>query len=190
MSSRKNLAALVGALLLAVVPVATVHADSQFDPLIVRALELTNAERQRNGLAPLAFSPELGQAAQAYSAAMASSECFAHTCGPISKMSDRIDNAGYIGWTSLAENIGMGYQTPDDVIAGWMDSDGHRSNMLSPRFTEIGIGVAKGGAQSSLYWTQNFGTRGTTLAPMISVPTHDADPESKSIELEVASEGE
>src|SRR5919109_1185606 len=77
------------------------------------------------------------------------------TAGPAH---DRDAVAGYTGWSAIGENIAAGYPTPEAVVAGWMSSPGHRANILSPNFTEIGIGLAQGGKYGS-YWTQDFGTR-------------------------------
>ena len=129
------------------------------DSFALRVLELTNAERQNAGLAPLTLNSELADSAQTYSEILASSGCFAHTCGPVPNFADRDGEAGYTDWTSIGENIAGGYPTPEAVVAGWMASPGHRENILSARFTESGIGVASGGGQSGMYWTQEFGTR-------------------------------
>jgi uncharacterized protein YkwD len=126
---------------------------------VARVLDLTNAERANAGLAPLALSPELQDAAQSYSQVLASSGCFAHTCGPVPDFVDRDAAAGYDGWTSIGENIAAGYPTPEDVVAGWMASPGHRANILSPNFTEIGIGLSAGAAPYGSFWTQEFGSR-------------------------------
>jgi uncharacterized protein YkwD len=126
----------------------------------LRVLELTNAERESAGLAPLTLNSKLADSAQGYSEVLASSGCFEHTCGPVPNFADRDGQAGYTDWTDIGENIAGGYATPEAVVAGWMASPGHRENILSPQFTEIGIGVASGGGPYGTYWTQEFGTRG------------------------------
>ncbi|MBV9132364.1 MAG: CAP domain-containing protein [Chloroflexi bacterium] len=125
----------------------------------LRVLELTNAERQSAGLTPLTLNSQLTDSAQTYSQVLASSGCFDHTCGPVPNFADRDGQAGYTGWSNLGENIAGGYSTPEAVVAGWMASPGHRENILSPEFTEIGIGIASGSGQFGTYWTQEFGTR-------------------------------
>jgi uncharacterized protein YkwD len=124
-----------------------------------RVLELTNAERQNAGLAPLELSPELEDSAQSYSQVLASSGCFDHTCGPVPNFADRDGQAGYTDWTDIAENIAAGFPTPEAVVESWMNSPGHRANILSPQFTEIGVGMTSGGGPYGTYWTQEFGTR-------------------------------
>lgn len=64
---------------------------------------------------------------------------------------DRLDMAEYEG-TAWGENIAWGYGTPEAVVAGWMSSDGHCSNIMAPHFTQIGVGYYQGS-----YWTQTFG---------------------------------
>ena len=134
-------------------------APSQNDTgYVARVLELTNHERQQVGLGPLGLSPELNDAAQNYSQVLASSGCFEHTCGPVPNFADRAGQSGYTGWSALGENIAAGYPTPEAVVAGWMNSPGHRANLLSPKYTEIGIGMVRGGGQFGMYWAQEFAT--------------------------------
>jgi uncharacterized protein YkwD len=125
-----------------------------------RVLDLTNAERQKVGLGPLSVSAELQDAAQSYSQVLASSGCFQHTCGAVPDFVQRDSQAGYSGWTALGENIAAGYPTPEAVVAGWMASPGHRANILSPNFTEMGVGVSSALTSLGTYWTQEFGARG------------------------------
>ncbi|MBV9601812.1 MAG: CAP domain-containing protein [Chloroflexi bacterium] len=129
------------------------------DSAVSRLLDLTNTERDRMGLTRLALSPALQLAAQSYTTVLASSDCFAHTCGPVPNVVDRDAVAGYAGWWSLGENLAGGYPTPEDVIAGWMASSEHRANILSANFTDIGIGVASGSGRLRVYWAEEFGTR-------------------------------
>jgi len=153
---RLVLAFCVGAMV-AILPI-NVAADEQ-SGFTAKVLDLTNAQRENAGLAPLSVSPELADAAQNYSQVLASGNCFAHTCGPLPNFADRDAQAGYDGWTTIGENIAGGYATPEQVVAQWMASPGHRDNILSPKFTEIGIGVAWGGGRYGTYWTQEFGSR-------------------------------
>jgi uncharacterized protein YkwD len=66
---------------------------------------------------------------------------------------------GYTGWSALGENIAGGYPTADAVVAGWMASPGHRANILSPRFTEMGVGRVTAAGTYGTYWAQEFGGR-------------------------------
>lgn len=124
-----------------------------------RVLDLTNAERDKAGVAPLTLNPQLQDSANAYSQVLASSGCFAHTCGPVPDFADRDAAAGYVAWTTIGENLAAGYSTPEAVMDGWMNSPDHRSNILSTEFTDIGIAVTTGNTPFGVYWAQEFGTR-------------------------------
>lgn len=152
--------ALVTALLASVLSVHTVAAarDERGDYL-ARVVELTNAERAKAGLPYLDVNPQLADAAQSYSELLATSGCFAHTCGDVPNFADRDSQAGYDGWSALGENIAAGYPTPEAVVEGWMSSPGHRANILSPNFTEIGVGLADGNAPYGTFWTEEFGAQ-------------------------------
>jgi uncharacterized protein YkwD len=185
------LAALLGGLLLAGVqafrPVPVVAAGQDHSVDLARVIQLTNAARLTAGLTPLAVSPQLNDAAQSYTQVLASGTCFDHGCGGVPNFADRIGQAGYTGWTAIAENIAAGYPTPDAVVAGWMASPGHRANILSPSYSEIGVGEVMSGGKYGTYWTQEFGSRpGPTLdvapppAPddaSVAPAPGDADPE-------------
>ncbi|GAC1321713.1 MAG: hypothetical protein NVSMB2_18670 [Chloroflexota bacterium] len=140
----------------------------------VRVLDLTNAERQKAGLAPLALNHQLVDAAQSYSQVLAASDCFDHTCGPVPDFTDRAAQAGYTAWNSLGENIAAGYATPDDVVSGWMKSPAHRANILSSKFTEMGVGLVTGGGAYGTYWAQEFGARANTTMNFAPLPLGDA----------------
>jgi uncharacterized protein YkwD len=127
--------------------------------IVGRVLNLTNVERRNAGLAALTVSPQLQAAAQAYSQVLASGQCFAHTCGPTPNLADRDAAVGYQDWTIIGENLAGGYPTPEAVMAGWMASPGHRDNILSASFTEVGIAVTTGGGRYRVYWAAEFGTR-------------------------------
>jgi uncharacterized protein YkwD len=139
-------------------PSAPAAAPSGPPPTVTRVVEMTNVERQKAGLQPLALNPSLLQAAESYAGVMAASSCFGHECGPVRSFSDRAAAAGYTGWIALAENVAAGYPSPEQVMSGWMNSSGHRANILNPRLTEIGVGQAAGGSMG-FYWVQVFGAR-------------------------------
>ncbi|MFE7903163.1 CAP domain-containing protein [Streptomyces sp. NPDC057424] len=116
---------------------------------------LTNRERARAGLPPLSADPLLTTAAQAHSADMVARAFYAHTAPDGSQPWDRAAAAGSTR-RSVGENIACGQRSPADVVEGWMNSPGHRANILKPGFTHIGIGFA-GGGRAGMYWTQLFG---------------------------------
>ncbi|MFF5979050.1 CAP domain-containing protein [Streptomyces olindensis] len=117
--------------------------------------DLTNRERARAGLPPLAVDPLLTAAAQAHSADMVARAFYAHTAPDGSRPWDRAAAAGSTR-RSIGENIACGQRSPAEVVEGWMNSPGHRANILKPGFTHIGIGFA-GGGRAGTYWTQLFG---------------------------------
>jgi uncharacterized protein YkwD len=124
-----------------------------------RVLALTNAERANAGLGPLEPSPELAAAAQAYADVLSQGGCFEHTCGPVPELADRLGQVGYVGWQRIGENIAAGYATPEAVIAAWLASPGHRANLLSANYTEMGVGTISVDAGYGTYWAADFGTR-------------------------------
>jgi len=74
-------------------------------------------------------------------------------------MVTRAERAGYSGWMALGENVAYGYGSVESVMAGWMNSSGHRANILNANFTHVGLGRATA-ANGTLYWTQVFGRSG------------------------------
>jgi uncharacterized protein YkwD len=144
-------------LVVGVVPAAAAPRDD--GSFALQVLELTNAERHKAGLTSLTLNQQLNDAAQTYSQVLASTGCFEHTCGPVPNFADRAGQAGYTGWSTLGENIAAGYPSADAVVAGWMESPAHRANILSPKFTEMGVGLVNGGGTFGTYWAQEFGGR-------------------------------
>jgi uncharacterized protein YkwD len=127
--------------------------------LEARILDLTNAQRNSVGLPPLTLSPQLQGSADGYSQILASGNCFEHTCGPVPSLIDRDTAAGYVGWTSIGENLAGGYMTPESVMDAWMGSPDHRSNILSSAYTDVGISVTSGSSRFVVCWAVEFGTR-------------------------------
>ncbi|MGW1626072.1 CAP domain-containing protein, partial [Streptomyces sp. NPDC002172] len=118
-------------------------------------VDLTNQERTRAGLRPLAADPQLAAAAQAYSTDMATRDFYSHTSPEGTQPWDRAAAAGSRRRT-IGENIACGQRSAAEVVEGWMNSPGHRANILKPDFTHIGTGFA-GGGRAGTYWTQLFG---------------------------------
>lgn len=118
-------------------------------------VRLTNAERARAGLRALAADPLLGAAAQGHSSDMVARAFYSHTSPDGSQPWDRAAAAG-ARRRAIGENIACGQRSPAEVVEGWMNSPGHRANILKADFTHIGIGFA-GGGQMGTYWTQLFG---------------------------------
>jgi uncharacterized protein YkwD len=120
-----------------------------------QVLSLVNAERLKAGCRSLASSSALQQAAQGHSVDMAANDYFSHTSEDGRSFSDRIRAAGYTGG-GIAENIAAGQATASAVMTSWMNSPGHRANILNCAYRYLGVGFAKGGSYGS-YWTQDFG---------------------------------
>ncbi|MEU1054588.1 CAP domain-containing protein [Streptomyces sp. NPDC005876] len=122
---------------------------------VAEVVGLTNRRRTGAGLPPLAADPRLTAAAQAHSADMVARDFYAHTDPDGGRPWDRTSAAGAPHRT-VGENIACGQRSPADVVEGWMNSPGHRANILKPDFTHIGVGLA-GGGRAGTYWTQVFG---------------------------------
>ncbi|MEV8593667.1 CAP domain-containing protein [Streptomyces sp. NPDC052012] len=122
---------------------------------VADVLDLTNRERVRAGLAPLASDSRLAAAAQGHSADMAVRDFYSHTAPDGSRPWDRAAAAGSTRRT-VGENIACGQRTAAEVVQGWMNSPGHRANILKSDFTHLGVGLA-GGGRAGTYWTQLFG---------------------------------
>ncbi|TPQ18716.1 CAP domain-containing protein [Streptomyces sporangiiformans] len=118
-------------------------------------IALTNAERASAGLPPLALDSQLTAAAQGHSADMVARAFYSHTAPDGSEPWHRAAAAGSTRRT-IGENIACGQRSPAEVVRGWMNSPGHRANILKPAFTHIGVGFA-GGGTAGTYWTQLFG---------------------------------
>ena len=130
--------------------------------LINQVIELTNAERAKAKLPLLKENSQLVDAAQDHSDDMANDDFFSHRGVDGSTLGNRIQDSGY-QYLAAGENIAAGQTTAEQVVEGWMNSPGHRANILNPNFTEIGIGYAflkndTGSVNYNHYWTQVFGT--------------------------------
>ncbi|QNP68467.1 TerD family protein [Streptomyces roseirectus] len=125
------------------------------DGVEAEVLALTNRERARAGLRPLAPDGPLARAARAYCVDMAARGFYSHTSPEGTQPWDRAAAAGSAK-RSIGENIACGQRSPAEVVEGWMNSPGHRANILKADFTHLGVGFA-GGGPSGTYWTQLFG---------------------------------
>lgn len=118
-----------------------------------QVLEWTNAERARLGLPPLRCNRSLNLAARRHAENMARRNLLSHVLDGLS-VTDRISAVGY-RWFAAGENCAQGQPTPRDAVRSWMQSPGHRQNILSANYLEIGIGIAvsRGGEK---FFTQVF----------------------------------
>ena len=103
-----------------------------YSEYVEKVIELTNIERTKYNLQPLKLSDSLCKSAQEHADDMYTNKY--------------TSSYGYKG-----ENIALGYSTPEEVVKGWMSSEGHRANILNKNYTDIGVGYNNG------YWVQNFG---------------------------------
>ena len=129
-------------------------------------VEQTNLIRMQNGLPPLKRVQSLAESARFHAADMSVNNYFDHNTlarsnGQITEVCDtwnRIE-AYYSNWQALAENIAAGQRTPEIAMNGWMNSPEHKHNILSPNYSEIGVGYFEGNGEYHYYWDQNFGNR-------------------------------
>src|SRR5690625_1072801 len=117
-----------------------------------RVIDLTNAERKKAGLNPLKKHHQLMKSAQAYSVDMYERGVMDHNGSKKYGDFPGVINAYVSSYRSIAENIAQGHPTPEAVVTGWMNSPGHRGNILNPNFTHIGVGYVS----PEHYWTQHF----------------------------------
>jgi uncharacterized protein YkwD len=118
-----------------------------------RVLALTNTQRGKHGCAPLRGNSRLANAARAHSTDMAVHKYFDHNSQDGTSPWTRIKRAGYT--QPGAENIAMGQPTPAAVMQSWMNSPGHRANILNCKLKALGVGVHTG--SGGPWWTQDFG---------------------------------
>ncbi|MDF2614459.1 MAG: hypothetical protein K0S71_2245 [Clostridia bacterium] len=116
-----------------------------------KVLELVNVERQKAGLAALKMDAALSNVARMKSADMQAKKYFDHTSPTYGSPFDMMKKFG-ITYKTAGENIAMGQRTPEEVVKAWMNSPGHRANILKASFTHIGVGYVANGN----YWTQMF----------------------------------
>ena len=116
-----------------------------------KVLELVNVERQKNGLSALKMDTALSNVARKKSEDMKAKNYFSHTSPTYGSPFDMMKQFG-ISYRTAGENIAMGQRTPQEVVTAWMNSPGHRANILNANFTHLGVGYVASGN----YWTQMF----------------------------------
>ena len=117
----------------------------------IRVAELVNEIRVKNGLNKLILNSELSDVARLKSQDMKDNHYFSHTSPTYGSPYDMMTKYG-IKYTFAGENLARGQKTPEEVVNAWMNSPGHRKNILSARYTQIGVGYVADGN----YWTQHF----------------------------------
>lgn len=127
---------------------STAQESNQFQKEVTN---LTNKEREKNGLAALEIDAAVEKVAQKKSEDMAINNYFSHTSPTYGSPFEMLQQFE-VAYTTAAENIAAGQKSPEEVVTGWMNSPGHRKNILNEKITHIGVGYAENGA----YWTQLF----------------------------------
>lgn len=130
------------------IPVDDDYGMSDYELEVVR---LVNVRRSSAGLSPLKSDPELSRIARLKSQDMRDNKYFSHTSMTYGSPFQMMKDFG-IAYRTAGENIAMGQRTPSEVVNAWMNSPGHRANILNASFTKIGVGYVSNGN----YWTQMF----------------------------------
>lgn len=129
--------------------------NSQMSAFEKKVVDLTNQERTKAGLKPLkSDNATLSKMARDKSTDMRDKNYFDHQSPTYGSPFDMMKKYG-ISFKAAGENIAAGQKTPEEVVQGWMNSPGHRANILNASFTTIGVGYVSGGSYGS-YWTQEF----------------------------------
>ena len=126
--------------------------EADVHPYVLKVVELVNKERKSAGLNPVTLNTDATTAAQVR--AEESSVSFSHTRPDGTSFATALKDAG-VSYRSCGENIAWGQKTPEQVMEGWMNSAGHRANILNASYTEIGVGFYQN-ASGVNYWSQLF----------------------------------
>jgi uncharacterized protein YkwD len=129
-------------------PVATVLTVAD------QCTSMVNAERASRGIAPVSVHPAIQFAAESMAKYEAIASVMTHVSPNGARGGDRIAGAGY-AWTAWGENVAAGQPDCATVMAAWMNSPGHRDNILNPRFVHIGVAAAANGA-GVVYWAMDL----------------------------------
>jgi len=139
------------------------HASSA--AIRARVVALVNEARSRGrrcgterfaAAAPLNESSKLDDAAAGHARDMMRNDFFEHRGSDGSEPKDRIQRAGY-RHRLAGENIALGPESAEEVVAGWLASPGHCANIMEPRFEDIGVALSRGRKRGQIYWVQDFG---------------------------------
>ncbi len=128
--------------------------STDFSSYQQQVLDLVNAERTKRGISALTLDSNLSSVATKKSQDMVNKNYFDHTSPTYGSPFDMMKQFG-ISYRTAGENIAKGQKTPQEVVTAWMNSEGHRKNILNPNFTNLGVGIAKD-SKGTTYWTQMF----------------------------------
>lgn len=124
------------------------------EEILKRVLALVNAERKKRGIAPMKMNSKINKAAGIRAQELV--KWFAHERPDGRSCFTALDECN-VSYYTAGENIAAGYATPETVVEGWMNSEGHRANILNPDFGTLGVGYYKSdNSQYRYYWTQMF----------------------------------
>ncbi len=126
-------------------------AENEQQTVEEEVVRLVNVERAKQGLSPLTIDWELSRVAKYKSQDMHDKNYFSHTSPTYGSPFDMMKKFG-ISYTAAGENIAKGQKTAAEVVKAWMNSEGHRANIMSTKYTHIGVGYVADGN----YWTQMF----------------------------------
>ncbi|KQC48606.1 sporulation protein [Geobacillus sp. Sah69] len=135
----------------ATAPTTTTQKTTGLNAYEQQVVELTNKERAKYGLPPLQVDLALSKVAREKSRDMAVHNYFSHNSPTYGSPFEMMKKFG-ISYTAAGENIAKGQRTPQEVVNAWMNSEGHRANILNKNFTHIGVGFEENG----YIWTQQF----------------------------------
>jgi uncharacterized protein, YkwD family len=132
----------------------TASASSNLGAYEQQVVDLVNKERAAAGLSALKVNATLANVAETKAADLRDENYFSHTSPKYGSPFDMMKQFG-ISYTAAGENIAKGQRTPQEVMTGWMNSPGHRANILNSSYTEIGVGYVTDGSGAG-YWVQEF----------------------------------
>lgn len=135
-------------------PAAPAESNAAAGSYELQVVDLVNKERAAQGLPALKYNAELSKVAEAKAADLRDKNYFSHTSPTYGSPFDMMKAFG-IKYTAAGENIAKGYMSPASVMDGWMNSPGHKANILNNSFTEIGVGYVSGNNGTG-YWVQMF----------------------------------
>jgi hypothetical protein len=151
---------------------------------------MINAIRIEAGVPPLKVNNQLAESARRYAVYMAKSNFFGHVGPDGSTLVTRNHAAGYLDAEWLGENIAAGYFSPEAVVAAWMKSIPHKSNILDPNFSEVGVAnVSVKGSHYGRYWAQEFGRKNGAYDPAKTVTPKPAGTSGRVVNLTSNSRG-
>jgi hypothetical protein len=183
------LAMLLSTMLISVLDSPRASASGDLASAVQRIVELTNQERAKAGLLPLKWNDTLAAAATSHAQDMAERGYLAHVSPEGSTAPERARAAGYSAYGSghvyVGENLARAYSDPDALVTAWMESPGHRQNMLWAQYREIGVAVVVR-SNGTLYWAQVFGSR--PMALPIFINGDAAETFSHKVTLSITSE--